>query len=166
MCFSSTVWSHITSPERHILMERRDARPFQHDATISEGWNIVELESHRQFRQTVNELIQRTTTTGVTTSELQEQLQQCRSVYGTHFTTQLVRALHRENAQERQSVVYLLTLLNDSNTIPQLQSIAQSKRYSRSIRLSASLALAGMGATRETTEDHRRVRRVRLYAIS
>ena len=144
-------------------MERRDARPFQQDATLHEGWNIVELESHRQFRQTVNELIQNTNITGITTSDLRQQLQEYRTQYGSRFTTQLVRALHRENAQERQAVVSLLTLLNDPITIPQLQHIAHSKQYSRSIRLSASLALAGMGATRETTEDFRRVR---LYAIS
>ena len=144
-------------------MEKRDARPFQQDATIHEGWNIVELESHRQFRQTVNELIKNTNTAGITTSDLLQELEDCRTIHGTRFITQLVRALHRENAQERQAVVSLLTLLNDPNTIPQLQHISHSKQYSRSIRLSASLALAGMGATRETTEDSRRVR---LYAIS
>ena len=144
-------------------MERRDARLFQQSATISEGWNIVELESHRQFRQTVNELIKNTSITGITTDDLRQQLEECKALYGTRFSIQLVRALQRENAQERQAVVSLLTLLNDSNTLPQLQHISQSKHYSRSIRLSASLALAGMGATREVTEDSRRVR---LYAIS
>ncbi|GAC1422204.1 MAG: hypothetical protein NVSMB54_01090 [Ktedonobacteraceae bacterium] len=144
-------------------MERRDARPFQQDATIHEGWNIVELESHRQFRQAVNELIKNTTIVGITTNTLRQQLENCRASYGTRFITQLVRALNQENAQERQSVVSLLTLLNDPNTIPQLQYMAQSEHYPRSIRLSASLALAGMGATRETTDDFRRVR---LYAIS
>ncbi len=144
-------------------MERRDARPFQQDAAIHEGWNIVELESHRQFRQTINELIQNVTIAGITTSDLRQQLENCRSIYGTRFITHLVRTLHRENAQERQSVVSLLTLLNDPNTIPQLEYIAHNERYPRSIRLSASLALAGMGATRETTEDSRCTR---LYAIS
>jgi len=144
-------------------MERRDARPFQQDATIHEGWNIVELESHRQFRQTVNELIKNTNSTGITTNDLCQQLEDCRTSYGTRFTTLLVRALHRENAQERQAIVSLLTLLDDPNTIPHLEHIAHSERYPRSIRLSASLALAGMGVTRETIDD---VRRVRLYAIS
>ncbi len=162
-CASSTVWSHITSPERHILMERRDARPFQQDATIQEGWNILELESHRQFRQTVNELIQHTNVISISTSELRQRLEHCTSLYGTRFTTQLVRALHRENAQERQSVVFLLTLLSDPSTIPQLQHLSRNERYPRSIRLSASLALAGMGATSEVTENSRRMR---LYAIS
>ncbi len=144
-------------------MERRDARPFQQDATIHEGWNIVELESHRQFRQTVNELIKNTNTAGITTSDLLQQLEYYRTLYDTRFMTQLVRALYRENAQERQAVVSLLTLLNDPNTIPQLQYMSHSKQYPRAIRLSASLALAGMGATREMTDDFRRVR---LYAIS
>ncbi len=155
--------SHTTSPERHILMERRDARPFQHDAAIHEGWNIVELESHRQFRQTVNELIKHSTSASITTSDLQHQLEHYRNQYGIRFTTQLVRALQCENAQERQAVVSLLTILDDATTIPQLQHMSHNKRYPRSIRLSASLALAGMGATSETTEEHRRVR---LYAIS
>ena len=144
-------------------MERRDARPFQHDAAIHEGWNIVELESHRQFRQTVNELIKHSTSASVTTSDLLQQLEHYRNQHGLRFTTQLVRALQRENAQERQAVVALLTILGDETTIPQLQHMAHNEWYSRSIRLSASLALAGMGATTETTEDNRRVR---LYAIS
>ncbi len=144
-------------------MERRDARPFQQDATIHEGWNIVELESHRQFRQTVNELIKNINSAGITTHDLRQQLEDCRITYGNRFITLLVRALHRENAQERQSVVSLLTLLNDPNTIPHLQHISHSEHYPRSIRLSASLALAGMGETRETTDESRRVR---LYAIS
>ena len=144
-------------------MERRDARLFQQDATIDKGWNIVELESHRQFRQTVNELIKNTNTASITTHDLLQQLEEYKTLYGIRFVTQLVRALHRENAQERQAVVSLLTLLDDPNTIPQLQHISHNKHYPRSIRLSASLALAGMGATKETTEDFRRVR---LYAIS
>ncbi len=144
-------------------MERRDARLFQQNVTVSEGWNIVELESHRQFRQTVNELIKNTSITGITTDDLRQQLEEYKTLHGTRFSIQLVRALQRENAQERQAVVSLLTLLNDASTIPQLHLISQSKHYSRSIRLSASLALAGMGATREVTEDFRRVR---LYAIS
>ncbi len=144
-------------------MERRDARLFQQNAIISEGWNIVELESHRQFRQTINELIKNTTISGITTDDLRQQLVHLTEIYSTRFSTQLVRSLQRENSQERQAVVSLLTLLNEPNTIPQLQHIAQSKYYARSIRLSASLALAGMGATREVIEDSRRVR---LYAIS
>ncbi len=144
-------------------MERRDARLFQQNAAIDEGWNIVELESHRQFRRQVNELISLTHTTGITTSELQQRLASHSDRYGPRFSTQLVRSLHRENAQERQSIVSLLTLLNDPNTIPQLQHIAHNKRIPRSIRLSASLALAGMGATLEVTEEQKSVR---IYAIS
>ena len=144
-------------------MERRDARLFQQDATNNEGWNIVELESHRRFRQKVNELIHLTTLTEITTSELQQALQQCREEYGPRFVTQIVRALHQEDEQERQAVVALLVLLHDSSTISPLQRLASDKRCPRSIRLSASLALAGMGIMVERTEDSRRVR---LYAIS
>jgi hypothetical protein len=144
-------------------MERRDARLFQQDATIHEGWNIVELESHRQFRQTVNELIHKTQIEGITRSDLRKQLENHRTTYGTRFCTHLVRALQKEDEHERQAVVLLLTILNDPITIPQLQHLSQNKHLSRAIQLSASLALAGMGATRETTEDFRRMR---LYAIS
>ncbi len=144
-------------------MERRDARLFQQDATIHEGWNIVELESHRQFRRQVNELIQLTNITGITTSELQQRLASYYDSYGTRFTALLVRALHRENAQERQAIVWLLTLLDDPNTIPQLQHMSRNKHIPRSIRLSASLVLAGMGATQEVAEEQKSVR---LYAIS
>ena len=84
-------------------------------------------------------------------------------MYGTPFTAQLARSVRREDKQERQAVVWLLTLLNDQNAIAPLQLIAYNKRLPRSIRLSASLALAGMGATKEVVEDHRRVR---MYAIS
>ncbi len=144
-------------------MERRDARLFQQDATSNEGWNIVELESHRQFRQKVNELIQLTTITGVTTNELQQELRQCRENYGPRFATQLVRALHQDDEQERQAIVALLILLYDLNTISPLQQLSRNQRCSRATRLSASFALAGMGVTGEQTEDPRPVR---LYAIS
>ncbi len=144
-------------------MERRDARLFQQDATIHEGWNIVELESHRQFRRQVNELIQLTNITGISTSELQQRLICYQDSYGTRFAILLVRALHRENAQERQSIVWLLTLLDDPNTIPQLQHMSRDKHIPCSIRLSASLALAGMGATLEVAEEQKSVR---MYAIS
>lgn len=144
-------------------MERRDARLFQQDATIHEGWNIVELESHRQFRRQVNELIQLTNITGISTSELQQRLAYYSDSYGTRFATLLVRALHRENVQERQSIVWLLTLLDDPNTIPHLQHMSRDKHIPRSIRLSASLALAGMGATPEVAEEQKSVR---MYAIS
>ena len=144
-------------------MERRDARLFQHDATIQEGWNIIELESHRQLRRQVNELIQLTNMTGITTGELQQRLASYNESYGPRFATLLVRVLNRENAHERQSIVSLLTLLNDPNTIPLLQYMAYNKRVSRSVRLSASLALAGMGATQEVMDEKKSMH---LYAIS
>ncbi len=144
-------------------MERRDARLFQHDADTHESWNIVELESHRQLRQKTNELIQLANTTRITTSDMQQRLHLCTHLFGNRFATQLVRSLSRDDTQERQSVVWLLTLLNDKNTIPPLQLLSCNERLPRSIRLAASLALAGMGATKEVTKDHKRVR---MYAIS
>jgi hypothetical protein len=144
-------------------MEKRDARLFQAETGIQEnGWNIVELESRRHLRRSINELIQLTTASSLTTSELQQRLHHGVALFGNHFATQLVRSLHRDDPQECQSVVWLLTTLNDKATIAQLQHIALNERLPRSLRLSASLALAGMGATREVTEP---LRRVRLYAI-
>lgn len=150
---------------RSLLMERRDARLFQHDAT-NEGWNIVELESHRQFRHKINELIQFANTPTMTTSDVQLHMRTLQDTYAFRFTTHLVRAIHRTDTQERQTVVWLFTLLDEQHkqhAIPLLQHIVQNKRYVRAIRLSASLALAGMGATEEMTNTPRRMR---LYAIS
>ena len=83
--------------------------------------------------------------------------------FGKLFATQLVRSLQRDDQQERQAIVWLLTLLNEQETIAPLQQMSRNERLPRSIRLSASLALAGMGATKEMTDNSRRVR---LYAIS
>jgi hypothetical protein len=83
--------------------------------------------------------------------------------FGPQLAMQLVRSLYRDDPLERQSVVWLLTLLNDTETITPLRHISDNKRLPRLIRLSASLALAGMGITAEKIDDHRRAR---LYAIS
>jgi hypothetical protein len=145
-------------------MERRDARLFQHDAT-NKGWNIVELESHRQFRQRIYELVQLAHESDLPTSDVRQHIRSLQDTYPHRFTPQLVRALHREDAQERQAVVWLLTLLDDEQqqiAIPLLQRLAHDKHQARALRLSASLALAGMNATEET---NRQPYRKRLYAI-
>jgi hypothetical protein len=82
--------------------------------------------------------------------------------FGSQLTTQLVRSLQSDDQQKRQNVVWLLTLLNDTDSISLLQCMSQNKRLSRPVRLSISLALAGMGATAESTEQYQRIR---LYAI-
>ncbi len=109
-------------------MGKRDARQFLCAADINkQHWNIVELESRRQF--------------------------------GEQFAMQLVRSLHRDDQHERQSIVWLLTLLDNQTTIPLLEQMSRDVRQSRSIRLSAALALAGMGATAEMMDDtwHKRL---------
>jgi hypothetical protein len=143
-------------------MEKKDARLFQ-SATHEQSWNIVELESRRQLRHRIHELIQLSHSSSITTSQMREHLLLGVAQFGKLFAAQLVRSLHRDDQQERQAVVWLLTLLNEQETIPPLQQMSRNEQLPRSIRLSASLALAGMGATKEMTDNSRRIR---LYAIS
>lgn len=143
-------------------MEKKSARLFQRD----HGRNIVELEvfeSRRQLRLNVNELIRLANNATITTGEMQQQLFLGVSRFGAQLAAQLVRSLHRDDPQERQSIVWLLTLLHATETILPLQHMSRDKRIPRSIRLSASLALAGMGVTAETIDNHHRTH---LYAIS
>lgn len=148
-------------------MEKKGARLFQKETNSLEFCrNIVELEvieSRRHLRKKVKELIRLATNSGASTEEIQRHLSLSLKEFGTHLSIQLLRSLNRDDPQERQSVVWLIILLNDAQTIAPLRQISLDKRIPRSIRLSASLALAGMGATAETNENFRRVR---LYAIS
>ena len=128
--------------------------------------NIVELEdlkSRRQLRLKVNELIRLANDSTITTREMQQQLFLGVTSLGTQLAMQLVRSLHREDIQERQSIIWLLTLLNDKETIAPLRHIARDKHIPQSIRLSASLALAGMGVTAEMIDNHQHTR---LFVIS
>jgi len=153
---------HKTS-EGHILMEKRGARLFQQGGGSSETkWNIVELESLRQLRQKVNELIRLSYDSTLTTSEMQQRLLQGVATFDNQLATRLVRSLQSDDQLERQHIVWLLTLLDDKETIPLLQRMSQNERLSRPIRLSASLALAGMGATAESSAHYQCKR---LYAI-
>jgi len=158
--------SHKT-PKGHILMEKKGARLFQKESHSLEFCrNIVELEvleSRRHLRQKVNELIRLASNSGASTEEIQRQLSLSLMRFGTQLSTQLLHLLNRDDPQERHSIVWLLIILNDAQTIAPLRHISLDKRIPRSIRLSASLALAGMGATAETNEN---CRRTRLYAIS
>ena len=148
-------------------MEKKGARLFQRESNALEhGSNIVELEvleSRRQLRLEVNELIRLAHNSTVSTDEIQQHLFLCVARFGALLPLQLLRSLHREDPQERQSIVWLLILLNDKETIGPLQHISQDKRMPRPVRLSASMALAGVGATPESLENHRCTR---LYAIS
>jgi hypothetical protein len=145
-------------------MEKGDARLFLHEASPEPvSGNIVELESHRHLYNKVNELIHIAVSSNISTHDVRQLLHLNSSNFGSRFATQLVRALQREDEDEREAVVWLLTVLDDPQTIPQLQHLALNHNLARATRLAASLALAGMGATREMTAT---TRRTRLYAIS
>jgi hypothetical protein len=117
--------------------------------TSSFSHHIVELESQRELRHRASDIVQHCHSNTVTTSELHQHLQACMTTFGSRFSLHLARSLQepRNNQADRQAIVWLLTLLNDKATIPLLQQIANQQRLTRAIRLSASLALAGMGAT-------------------
>src|SRR5947209_4924563 len=153
------------SPEGHILMEKKGARLFQPSVDTHEhDWNIVELESRRQLRQKVNELIELSNDLTLTTSEMRQQLLLGVAMFGKQLAAQLVRSLQSDDVQKRQNIVWLLTVLDNEETIPLLQRMSLNERLPRSVRLSASLALAGMGATAETMQQDNQ--HIRLYAIS
>ena len=118
-------------------MEKGSARLFQQAASTAfeQSWNIVELETRKQVRRKVNELLRLASDLTITTSEMRQQLLQGVATFGTPFATQLVRSLHRDDYAERQSVVWLLTVLNDKETIPPLQQMASEARLPRAIRL-------------------------------
>jgi hypothetical protein len=148
-------------------MEKKGARLFQREAdALEHGNNIVKLdvlESRRQLRLEVNKLIRLAHNSTISTDEMQHHLFRCVARFGDLLPIQLLRSLHHEDIHKRQSIVWLLILLNDKATIGPLQHISQDKQMPRPIRLSASMALAGMGATPESRENHRSTR---LYAIS
>ena len=164
VCCNNTVSEPHKTLEGQFLMEKKGARLFQVDEeTFDYGWNIVELETHRQLRLKVNELLRLTNDPTLTTSEMQQHLLHAKARFGKQLATQLVRSLHRDDHHERQSIVWLLTLLNEAESIAPLKHMSHNKKLPRPVRLSASLALAGMGATPEMLDEHRYTR---LYAIS
>ena len=145
-------------------MEKKGARLFQQNADAFEcGWNIVELDSRKQLRLKVNELLRLSHDPTLTTSEMQQHLLHGVATFGKQLATQLVRSLQRDDHQERQTIVWLLTLLNDAESVAPLRHMSRDSKLPRPVRLSASLALAGMGITPEMIDSHRQPR---LYAIS
>lgn len=148
-------------------MEKRDAGLSQHLAGTSNAsaqkQNIVAFESRRQLRDTIAELIDLTNNSTLTTSDLQQRLNQHKATFGKHLMTHLIRALLRPDQDERDAIVWLLIQCHDKETIAPLQQMTQNEHLSRPVRLSAALALAGMGATQEMQDIPRHVR---LYAIS
>jgi hypothetical protein len=144
-------------------MGEKSARLFRQEGTNEQySWNIVELESFRQLRQKVNELIELCNDTTYTTGEMRHLLRHNVVTFGHPFGAQLVHALRCDDQERRQDIVWLLTILHEQETIPLLQKMSANERLSRPIRLSAALALAGMGATTEVNNPYRRER---LYAI-
>jgi HEAT repeat protein len=138
-------------------MGEKSARLFRQEMTNEQySWNIVELESFRQLRQKVNELIELCNNPTYTTNELRYEMRRNVAMYGQSFCAQLVRALHCDDQERRQDVVWLLTILDEQATIPLLESMSANKRFSRPVRLSAAFALAGMGVTAEITDPHQR----------
>lgn len=132
---------------------------------LEPGWNIVELEvleTRRRLRLKVNELIRLANNPTLTTSDIQQHLRPCAEEFGRQLAALLVRALHRDDSQERHAIAWLLALLNDPASITPLHHMSHNKRLPRAVRLSAALALAGMGATPEMRDDQRRAR---PYAI-
>src|ERR1700730_15355776 len=110
-------------------MEKKGARLFQADEeTFDYGWNIVELETRRQLRLKVNELLRLVNDPTLTTGDIQQRLLQAEASFGNQLAIQLVRSLHRHDHHERQSLVWLLTLLNDAETITPLRHISQNKQ--------------------------------------
>lgn len=149
-------------------MEQKSARLFRRStggqASNEQSWNIVELNFRRQLRRKVNELIHYVSDPTLTTSDMREHLQNAAASFGSQLTIQLVRSLHHSDPQERQSVVWLLTLLNDDASIGPLTRMSHNPQLPRAVRLSASLALAGMGQTQTIIASQSR--QPRLYAIS
>jgi len=143
-------------------MAQRDARVFWSVRNSdAQDWNIVELESHRQLLQQIDALIGLLQTTSCTRSAISQRLQQLTTQFGERFARYLVRALRHAEHDDRHDIVWLLTVLDDPATIGPLQRLAHNKRLPRAVRLSASLALAGQGATAEMQS----VKKTRLYAM-
>lgn len=146
-------------------MENGRARQFQPvtPADQEQYCNIVELTTRKQLRQKINQLLLQCQDSSVTTREMREELRQAARTFGNEFAIQLVRALQRDDDTERQSIIWLLTVLNAGETIPPLQQMATRQSLPRAIRLAAALALAGMGVTAEIIAQDRHVR---LYVLS
>ncbi|HEX4203192.1 MAG TPA: hypothetical protein VHZ51_03130 [Ktedonobacteraceae bacterium] len=146
-------------------MEKRDARLSLHTATpepVEDSRIIVALESHRALHHRVHEIVRLVIDSDMTTSELQQSIRHDSQQFGSRFHHQLIRSLYLDDEDERKAVIWLLTLLDDWDMVPQLQHITQQRNVPRAVRLAAALVLAGMGATREVEATPQRVR---VYAI-
>src|SRR5690348_14640696 len=96
VCCCNTVSEPHKSLEGQILMEKKGARLFQaEEETLDYGWNIVELETRRHLRLTVNELLRLGNDPTLTTSEMREHLLYHKAIFGKQLATQLVHSLHR-----------------------------------------------------------------------
>ncbi|QBD78478.1 hypothetical protein EPA93_21775 [Ktedonosporobacter rubrisoli] len=144
-------------------MEKWDAGPLQSwSASKTSDGNIIELESRKQLHHRLHELIKLSANSSLTRSDLRQSFSTNFATFGPRFIIQLVRMLPCCDHAERQAIVWLLTLIDDETAIEPLRQIVHNEGLSRSIRLSASLALAGMSIDVATNPPAR----ARLYAIS
>lgn len=146
-------------------MEKRDTLLSMHKAGTPSSGTIVELMSHFQLRRSIDELIHLTMDNSLSTTDLSHRVHEYSRLYGSRFSASLVRSLQSHDAATRQSIIWLLTILGDEATVPLLKQLASNQKQSRLIRLSASLALAGMGATPEVAAAPSPNKYARLYAI-
>src|SRR6266700_2861864 len=141
-------------------MEKGGTRLFQFKSTVNTfdtHWNIVELESHRLLREKINELISLSDNATITTSEMTRYVHDAAARFSPRFTSHLIRSLQHEDSAQRESITWLLILLDDREAIPHLQAMAHNEQFTRSLRLSAALTLAGMGATEEMARTHQKI---------
>src|SRR5947209_13039177 len=109
-------------------MGKSDARLIQHN---EHSWKIMELEvleSRRHLHEKVNELIRLANDSSLSTAEIRQHLLLGVATFGSRLTIQLVRSLHRDDLDERQSIVWLLTVLNDRDAITPLQHMSHNER--------------------------------------
>jgi hypothetical protein len=147
-------------PERHFLMEKGDIRLFRFGSTVNTldtHWNVVELASHKLLREKINELISLSHNSTTTTSAMTRHVHDAAARFGRRFTSHLIHSLQRADSTHRESITWLLILLDDRDAIPQLQTMARNEQLARSLRLSAALTLAGMGATEELTKLRQKI---------
>jgi hypothetical protein len=124
-----------------------------------------ELERRRVLRRSVQELIRLTACSSLTRAEIQDHLQRNLASNGRSFWVALLRALGRDDAEERQAAVQLLVMLAEPETLVPLRRMVDHQRLPRVTRLAAALVLAGMGETLPA-ESERYLPRRRRYAIS
>src|SRR5712692_3029143 len=86
-------------PEGQILMEKKSAR-LSRPETATPGWNVVEhevLESRRQLRSKVNELIRLWRRSSLSPGEIRQPFLLALTTFGSPPANPPVRSLHRDD---------------------------------------------------------------------